>query len=146
VPILFAVPILMAPTVGCIYGPNEQNPAFYNILMNKLEEWDLPFIIGGDFNTILDRTNGEGNLDRIVTGRGRVPNLQNSNVVNGWIEQGKCIEPFRALYPEQQETSYIPFRAGGNQEAYGKTRLDFFLVSVNIINVIADVTLIMKTG
>jgi len=85
--------------MGSIYGPNEQKPEFFGELRNKLEAWDVPFIIGGDFNTILDRSIGPDNLDN--EGRGRVPNLRNSEVITNWIEQGNCAEPFRALYPEQ---------------------------------------------
>jgi len=50
--------------LGSIYGPNEQKPEFYLDLRRKLETWDLPFIIGGDFNTILDRSMGEDNKDK----------------------------------------------------------------------------------
>jgi len=37
----------------------------------KLEEWALPFIIGGDFNTVLDQSLGMENLDR--EGGGETP-------------------------------------------------------------------------
>jgi hypothetical protein len=81
----------------------------------------------GDFNTILSRENGEYNLDRM--GGGRVPNLQNSNILNRWIDEGLVIDPFRALYPDAKEISYVSFR-GRNERGgganFGKTRLDFF--------------------
>jgi len=57
-----------------------------------------------------------------------------------WIEEGNCFDPFRSLYPEQQEISYIPFRVireGG--APYGKSRLDFFLVGEEIINLVRKV-------
>ena len=111
--------------LGSIYGPNEQKPEFFRNIRQKLEEWGLPFIIGGDFNTVLDRTLGDGNLDR--EGGGRLPNVRNSDEINNWIEQGDCMEPFRALYPEQKETSYIPFRGGRvGANTYSRSRLDFF--------------------
>jgi exonuclease III len=50
--------------LGSIYGPNEQKPEFYVDLRQKLETWGLPFIIGGDFNTILDRSMGGDNKDK----------------------------------------------------------------------------------
>jgi hypothetical protein len=37
-------------------------------------------------------------LDRI--GEGRVPNRQNSNILNKWIRDGNMVDPYRALYPE----------------------------------------------
>ncbi len=113
-------------TLGSIYGPNENNPGFFTSLKLRIENWELPFIIGGDFNTILDQSLGEFNVDRV--GNGRVPNFRNSVVLNNWIADGGCFDPFRALYPEQKEISYIPFRIARDGVPYGKTRLDFFLV------------------
>ena len=124
--------------LGSIYGPNEQKPEFFRNIRSKLEEWGLPFIIGGDFNTVLDRTLGDGNLDR--EGGGRLPNVRNSEEINNWIEQGDCMEPFRALYPEQKETSYIPFRGGRvGAITYSRSRLDFFLVNRNLIGEVKKV-------
>ena len=54
--------------LGAIYGPNESRPGFFRALREKVESWNLPFIIGGDFNTVLDRTVGAENLDRIGGG------------------------------------------------------------------------------
>jgi hypothetical protein len=65
----------------------------------------------------------------------------NSRVINGWVEEGFVIEPFRALFPFQKEISYIPFRQtrGGNVFNYGKSRLDFFLVSPLFLDKISSV-------
>ena len=95
-------------TLGAIYGPNENNPEFYLNLKDKVNSWNLPFILGGDFNTILDQSPVEFNLDRV--GDARVPNVRNAAVLNNWIAEGNCFDPFRSLYPEQKEISYIPFR------------------------------------
>ncbi len=54
--------------LGSIYGPNGNDPIFYGNLREKIELWNLPFVIGGDFNTILDTTQGDANLDRIGGG------------------------------------------------------------------------------
>ena len=76
---------------------------------------------------ILDQTHGEGNLDR-EGGGGRIPNMRNSDVIREWIENGDCLEPFRALYPDQRVTSYIPFRGGrGGGESMVKVDWIFFL-------------------
>ena len=123
--------------LGSVYGPNENNVNFFVNLKNKLRNWGLPFVIGGDFNTILDQSLGELNLDRV--GGGRAPNSRNAAVINNWIAEGDCFEPFRSLYPEQKEISYIPFRNVGGGDPYGKTRLDFFLISEDFIDQVKKV-------
>ncbi len=45
--------------LGSIYGPNENNENFYLGIKRLLQAWNLPFIVGGDFNTILDQSPGD---------------------------------------------------------------------------------------
>jgi exonuclease III len=93
--------------LGCIYGPNGNNPRFFRDISEHIQRIGGNFIIGGDMNTILCSEVGPLNVDRI--GEGRVPNVLNSRIINEWIRDGFAIDPFRALYPEAQEISYIPF-------------------------------------
>jgi exonuclease III len=129
-------------TVGTVYGPNRNDVDFFRRIRRQIEFWGNKCIIGGDFNTILCRDMGIGNIDR--EGGDRVPNRQNSNEINGWIGQNFLIDPFRALYPEVKEYSYILFRTRGGHDgidgAYGKTRLDFFLVSMEVLGAVDNVT------
>jgi exonuclease III len=118
-------------TVGSIYGPNGNDEGFFRDIERVITLWNNVNTLGGDFNTIIcDRVDDE-NLDR--EGRGRIPNRHNSRILNEWIENGMLLDPFRTLYPEAKEMSYIPFRTRqvGNREAslVGKSRLDFFLLS-----------------
>jgi hypothetical protein len=46
--------------VGIIYGPNENDVDFYKEISQFLEREKLPFVLGGDFNTILDQRRGGG--------------------------------------------------------------------------------------
>jgi exonuclease III len=115
-----------------VYGPNGNNPGFFHDLKGRLEQINEEFIIGGDMNTILSDEMGDHNLDRI--GAGRIPNVQNSRVINDWINSGFAVEPFRALYPLQKEVSYILFRLRNNNNRYGCSRLDFFLISPTILD------------
>jgi exonuclease III len=94
--------------LGCVYGPNENNVEFYNKLRRELNSDSWPIILGGDFNTILDQDNTAENLDRI--GAGRIPNKLNSTYINNWIKDGEILEPFRAMYPETREISYVSYR------------------------------------
>jgi exonuclease III len=123
-------------TLGVVYGPNENNRQFYNDLESKVIQWGNCCIIGGDFNTIIDNSIGNDNLDR--EGAGRVPNRQNSKIINDWIERRFLIDPFRTLYPEVKEMSYIPFRSRSNARdnimSTGKSRLDFFLISEGLLD------------
>ncbi len=118
--------------IGSVYGPNGNNPGFFQELKGRLEQMNVEFIIGGDMNTILSSEVGEHNLDRI--GVGRLPNVQNSRILNEWINIGFAVEPFRALYPLQREVSYIPFRLRNNNTRYGCSRLDFFLISPTLLD------------
>jgi exonuclease III len=118
-------------TVGSIYGPNGNDVGFFRDIERVITRWNNVCILGGDFNSVLcDRIDDE-NLDK--EGRGRIPNRQNSRFINEWIENGMLLDPFRTLYPEAKEMSYIPFRTRqiGNRDAsvVGKSRLDFFLLS-----------------
>jgi hypothetical protein len=97
-------------TLGSIYGPNENNVNFYKEIKRLLGLWKNNFfIIGGDFNTILDMDRTADNLDRI--GAGRIPNKSNGEFINEWIRKGSVVELFCALYPEEREVSYLSYWA-----------------------------------
>jgi len=38
-------------TLGSVYGPNESNVNFFRALRGKIDEWGVPFIIGGGTST-----------------------------------------------------------------------------------------------
>ena len=120
--------------LACIYGPNSNDVEFFRQMRTLCENSGLKTIIGGDFNTVLDNRAGEVSIDRV--GDGFCPNVQNSRVINEWIEEGEIADPFRILYPEKAEFSYTSFRREGNT---GKNRLDFFLVSRELIRLIRNV-------
>jgi exonuclease III len=126
-------------TLGVIYGPNNTDREFFHSIERQIVAWGNKCIIGGDFNTIICQDNGRGNLDR--EGDGRVPNIQNSKNINSWIRNEFVIDPFRALYPEAREVSYVSFRRDGvnNEVKWSKTRLDFFLISPELIDWISKI-------
>jgi exonuclease III len=78
-------------TLGSIYGPNGNKPEFFAGIRRQIEQIGNPFVIGGDFNTVLCQDVGVGNVDR--KGEGRIPNFRNSKVINDWIDSGGAIEP-----------------------------------------------------
>jgi hypothetical protein len=78
--------------VGGVYGPNVNNRPFYDNLRTKVEKYGVPFILGGDFNTILDGPIGEENLD--LEERRHIPNKENGKFLREWIERGEICDPF----------------------------------------------------
>jgi exonuclease III len=94
-------------TIGTVYGPNGNDVGFYRDIEMILRRWGNPIILGGDFNTILCEDVGRDNIDR--EGGGRVPNIQNARVLNSWINDSLVVDPFRSLYPQTREYSYVPF-------------------------------------
>ncbi len=129
-------------TLGVVYGPNGNDQEFFRNIKQKLAQWGNKGVLGGDFNTILSSQGGDQNLDR--EGIGRVPNVQNSRVLNEWLTNGIVVDPYRAMYPENRVVSYIPFRmrnARVNEVSrYGCTRLDFFLISPDLLDSVNTVS------
>jgi len=119
--------------LGGVYGPNVNNRAFFENLRMKVEGYGVPFILGGDFNTILDGSIGEENLD--LEDRLHIPNKDNGKFIREWIESGDICDPFRKKYPLTRCMSYVPFRTRKRvnnvwvENGYGKSRLDFYLMS-----------------
>jgi exonuclease III len=108
-------------TIGCVYGPNGNNPMFFKDIKRQLVRMGGCFILGGDMNTILCLEPGEDNLDKI--GGGRVPNVQNSKELNDWIRDGFAVDPFRVMYPLEKEVSYIPFRTRQGGALWGNLNI-----------------------
>ncbi len=76
---------------------------------------------------------GEENLD--LEDRQQIPNRENGRFIREWIEGGNICDPFRKKYPMSRCMSYVPFRTRKRvnnvwvDANYGKSRLDFFLIS-----------------
>ncbi len=129
--------------IGSVYGPNTNNVQFYKDLIAKVESYNLPTVIGGDFNTVLCGNRGVENLD--LEDRENVPQKENGKVLREWLEEGSFCEPFRRKYPMSHTMSYVPFRTRrrvGNvwvNENYGKSRLDFYIISENLFGEVESV-------
>jgi hypothetical protein len=85
-----------------------QTGGFYQMVEDKIRQWGNQVVFGGDFNPIICRDSGTQNID--WDRAGRVPNFQNSNIINGWIEDGLLLNPFRTLYHKMREIFYVSFR------------------------------------
>jgi exonuclease III len=110
-----------------IYGPNENDIAFYSQLTSLIaENSDVPVIIGGDWNSTY--STGEPNTNPDVLYMKSIP----SKLRSGWLNE-LCIElelsdPYRALHPTRRDYTLTPRGTKKN-----RSRLDFFLISNNIL-------------
>jgi len=119
--------------IGGVYGPNSNNRDFYRELIGTVERFNIPTILGGDWNTVISGEVGVENLD--LEDRDNIPQKENGRILREWIEGGNYCEPFRRKYPMANTMSYKPFRTrrrvGDRWETvnYGQSRLDFFIMS-----------------
>ncbi len=72
--------------IGAVYGPNTNNIGFYRELIDRIERYGLPTVIGGDWNTVLDDSRGAENLD--LEDRDNIPQKENGRMLREWIERG----------------------------------------------------------
>ena len=111
-------------TLGCIYGPNQDNPDFYKqIVFPNLEKCqeDSDFtIIGGDWNIAL-------NQDLDTFGYAAVNNERSRMVVTEHMKDGHLVDIFRESYPSKKRFSWRQF--GGSK----RSRLDYFLASSTLL-------------
>jgi hypothetical protein len=79
--------------IGGVYGPNINDVAFYANIKARVEAYGIPFILGGDFNTVINGAQGDENLD--LEDRQSIPNKDSGKFIREWIEEGGVCDPFR---------------------------------------------------
>ena len=111
-----------------IYAPNNSTEN-YNFL-TKIEEFVIEndsqtLIIGGDFNTVIDITKDKkhGNINN---------NKKNRDIINAIIENNDINDIYRILNPSTKQYTWH-----SNHRPPIFCRLDYFLVSSNIVNSIS---------
>jgi hypothetical protein len=111
-----------------IYGPNSNDVAFFDNLNEIFGLFNgVPVIIGGDWNATFSPDPVDRNIDCL--NMVRIPNAMHSNKIRDMCEEFELSDPFRILYPDRQEFSYLPrFNLSQN-----KSRLDFFIVSDSML-------------
>jgi exonuclease III len=98
-----------------IYGPNKDTPDFYQRLRESLsQERELPNIICGDWNLVLDQE-----LDTINYVREN--NKNSRHKVQEMIESMDLLDIWRAIHPERKQYSWQ-----NSKKASQRARLDFF--------------------
>ena len=109
-----------------IYGPNKDEPDFYNNLAQKIKLLNVSnVIIGGDFNLVLDPSRDYHNYKHVNNPKAR-------ETVEKMITELQLNDIWRDLNPDCHR--YTWRRSNPLQQA----RLDFFLASDNIISLVDD--------
>jgi exonuclease III len=116
-----------------IYGPNDNNREFYADLDRIITESNCDLnILGGDWNSTWDINPANNNIDTFMMQN--IPSRDRSERVKIIAEKFRLCEPFRHLYPNRKEFSYVP-NAVNN---LNRSRIDFFLISNGLTNILLD--------
>jgi exonuclease III len=115
-----------------IYGPNHNDDTFFDNLQDLLRTvGDTPAVFGGDWNATVCTLNNADNID--ILHMQSPPSLFRSQKIQVLQTEGKLTDPFRALWPEKRDFSYVP--RNGRQN---RSRLDFFLISDCILHHVSE--------
>jgi exonuclease III len=125
--------------IGAVYGPNNTARDFYRYLRNSLTDAGnkgcINIILGGDWNTTVDRRPVTENIDTFhMSG---LPNPKNSELLEQLCSDLSLTDPYRVLNPDKRDFTYSPF---GNVRL-NRSRLDFFVISSNLIANISECTI-----
>ena len=106
-----------------VYGPNKNDPSFFETLSNILQKYaHLPVILGGDWNCTFSDKPVLSNPD--IFKMSSVPNLKHSVLLKEMCNKFNLCDPFRCFYPHKLDFSYVP----RDPCKKNRSRLDFFLV------------------
>lgn len=108
-----------------IYGPNYDSPSFFNNLFLTLSSLQGQFIIGGDFNCVLDPQR-----DRTTTAD--ATHQHSRNTLKHFIQELNLCDVWRSLNPTSSEFSCY----SSTHRSY--SRIDYFLVSNGLLSRISD--------
>jgi exonuclease III len=113
---------------GAVYGPNSHDENFFVNLSRDLSRLgNHPIILGGDWNTVFSPLPSDSNPDCI--NMATIPNERHSRYLNNLCLTNSLTDPFRALFPNARDFSYVPRRT----DRYSRSRIDFFLISDSLI-------------
>ena len=109
-------------TLVNIYGPNRDSPEFYSTIQSKIQQFQHPkLIIAGDWNLVLNPYLDYYNYRHIN-------NKKSQERVLELIDELELVDVWREINPEVQR--YTWRRPNPPQQS----RLDFFLISENIVS------------
>lgn len=116
-------------TLVSIYGPNSDDPAFYENIDRKIEDIGNEYIIWcGDFNLVIDPTVDYCNYKTINNKKAR-------NKLLEIIQEKFMVDPYRDFHPNLRRYTWRRIRP------FQQARLDFFLISENLLSSIQNCTI-----
>lgn len=108
-------------TIANIYGPNEDEPLFFELVRTKLEQFENnSIILGGDYNVVQDFI-----LDTLNIQKRNNPNSHES--VLNLKRDLDLIDPWREENPQSRVYTW-------HNSQNKQSRLDYFLISSDITN------------
>lgn len=117
-------------TIGNIYGPNTDNPSFFqNFFATLSENTNNTVIIGGDFNTVINHSLDRSNNS--TTNR----TTKSTNIITQYANELGLGDSWRLQNPSSREYTFY----STVHKTY--SRIDFFLISNSIISNISDSTI-----
>jgi hypothetical protein len=100
---------------------------------------DFPIVMGGDWNTCYCTLAIPNNID--VVNMINLPNPPNSKSLSKLCRKYKLVDPFRLLWPERKDYSYVP----RDVTKINRSRLDFFVVSKGISHLVKKCNILPNT-
>ena len=127
---ILAIKITTIDDIDCllinIYGPNSDTPEFFQEIDELLKKSDIhTFILGGDFNTVID--------PEIDTKSGSDYHVNSRNVLRNCIESNNLWDVWRIRNEKVKKFTWHRFKPKQQM-----SRLDYFLVSADIVSLISD--------
>ena len=108
-------------TLVSLYGPNIDNPSFFQTVLEKIIELENNSVVWcGDFNLVLNPKLDYKNYKTINNKNSREKLL---NIIN----ERHLIDPYRDAYPELKRYTWR------RKQPFQQARLDFFLISEDLL-------------
>jgi hypothetical protein len=85
-------------------------------------------IIGGDWNATWDSSAAETNIDTFFMRA--IPSKFRSDLIKNIADSFSLTEPYRYMYPNKRDYTYIPNAVANNN----RSRIDYFLITKNLIS------------
>ena len=88
--------------LGCMYAPNTEQATYLQNVSETLSRWGgYPWLIGGDFNSVLDF-----HLDRSFPPMQSTPATSNAHTLSNWLRQWHLTDVWRHRYSDSCVYSY----------------------------------------